>query len=156
MTDASRPRGIRNNNPGNLRPGPAWQGVAGIDADPPDPPYLRFVDPEHGIRALARTLIAYRDRHGIATLAGVFARWAPGDDGNDPAGYAAAVAARLGIAPDDRIDLHDAAVLEALAEAITRQENGAGAQPCYAPAVYARGVALALGADAAPAETGEG
>lgn len=149
----SLPRGIRNNNPGNLRPGPAWQGVAGLDTEPPDPPYLRFVDPEHGIRALARTLISYRERHGIDTLAGVFARWAPAGDGNDPDRYAAAVAQALGCDPAASIDLRDPAILAALAASITHQENGgavAGADSSwYAAETYRRGVALALG-DATP------
>lgn len=140
-----RPRGIRNNNPGNLRPGPAWQGIAGLDQDQPDPPYLRFIDPEHGVRAIARTLIAYQDLHGINTIAGVFQRWAPAGDHNDPASYAQAVASVLGVGLSDPIDLHRTAELAALASAITRQENGASAEPWYADAVYQRGVALALG-----------
>lgn len=147
---AALPRGIRNHNPGNLRPGPAWQGIAGLDRDPPDPPYLRFIDAEHGIRAIARTLMAYRDRHGIATLEAVFARWAPAGDGNDPRAYAAAVAAALGRDPGATIDLRDPAVLAALAAAITHQENG-GVEPWYDAATYARGVALALAGDAPPA-----
>ncbi len=152
---AALPRGIRNHNPGNLRPGPAWQGVVGLDTEPPDPPYLRFVDPEHGIRALARTLISYRERHGIDTLAGVFARWAPAGDGNDPERYAAAVAQALGCDPAAPVDLHDPAILAALAAAITHQENGvgagAGAESSWYPAeTYRRGVTLALG-DGAPA-----
>lgn len=149
------PRGIRNHNPGNLRPGPAWQGVAGLDTAPPDPPYLRFVDPEHGIRALARTLISYRERHGIDTLAGVFARWAPAGDGNDPAQYAAAVAQALGRDPAAPVDLRDPAILVALAAAITHQENGGAAtgvgSPWYPVETYRRGVALALDDSAAAA-----
>ena len=144
------PRGIRNNNPGNLRPGPSWLGVAGVDTAPPDPPYLRFVDPEHGIRALARTLISYTDHHGINTLAGVFARWAPASDGNDPDGYAVTVARELNWEVAAPIDLHDAAILAALAAAITCEENGhppgQGTNlSWYSSETYRRGVALALG-----------
>lgn len=147
---AALPRGIRNNNPGNLRPGPAWQGVAGLDTAPPDPPYLRFVDPEHGVRALARTLISYRERHGIDTLAAVFARWAPVGDGNDPDAYAAVVAQALGQDMATPIDLRDPVILAALAAAITHQENGGapgtGADGAWYPVeTYRRGVALALG-----------
>jgi hypothetical protein len=148
MSDAvSLPRGIRNNNPGNLRPGPAWAGIAGQDQEEPDPPYLQFIDPAHGIRAIARTLIAYHDLHGIKTVAGVFARWAPAGDNNDPDSYAAAVASALGVGVSDPIDLHDAGVLVALAQAITRQENGASETPWYEDAVFHQGVTLALGAE---------
>ena len=150
ITPTALPRGIRNNNPGNLRPGLPWQGIAGIDTAPPDPPYLRFIDPEHGIRALVRTLVSYGDHHGIDTLAGVFERWAPASDGNDPAGYAAAVAKALDREVGAPIDLYDPAILAALAAAITRQENGHGPgggsdSPWYSSQTYRRGVALALG-----------
>jgi len=146
MTDStSAPRGIRNNNPGNLRPGPTWAGIAGMDNDQPDPPYLKFIDPAHGIRAIARTLISYHDVHGINTVAGVFARWAPAGDNNDPDSYAHAVARALGVGVDDTIDLHNATTLTTLAQAITRQENGASADPWYADEVFHQGIALALG-----------
>jgi hypothetical protein len=154
------PRGIRNNNPGDLRPGLPWQGIAGIDTALPDPPYLRFVDPEHGIRALVRTLISYRDHHGIDTLAGVFARWAPAADGNDPDAYAASVASALDHPVGTSIDLHDPAILAALAAAITCQENGHASAQAAGPAwyrqeAYRRGVALALGDGPAPASTND-
>lgn len=140
------PRGIRNNNPGNLRPGgPTWLGVAGSDMDQPDPPYLRFVDPEHGIRAIAMTLRSYEDRHGIHTLDQVFARWAPAGDRNDPERYAAQVAAALGKAAGESIDLHDVVVLTAIAKAIVHQECGDNAgQPWYPDAQIKAGVALAF------------
>lgn len=139
------PRGIRNNNPGNLRPGPAWQGIAGLDTEQPDPPYLHFVDPEHGIRSLARTLMTYQERHGIHTLDGVFARWAPAGDRNDPERYAAQVAAVLGKAVGEDIDLHDADVLAAIAKAIVHQECGDNAGlPWYPDAQIKAGVALAF------------
>ncbi|HCQ3021998.1 TPA: hypothetical protein OHP99_004980, partial [Escherichia coli] len=53
------PRGIRNNNPGNLDKGSPWQGLA---ANPDEPRFCTFKDPVWGIRALAVTLITYHDK----------------------------------------------------------------------------------------------
>jgi hypothetical protein len=53
------PRGIRLNNPGNIKEAPGdktqWQGERATDDDPV---FEEFVSPEAGIRALARTLLA--------------------------------------------------------------------------------------------------
>ena len=66
------PRGIRNNNPGNIRwdpkSSPRWQY---LDTPPFDtdtvagkevPAFCRFVHPPGGIRNLARTLLTYQDK----------------------------------------------------------------------------------------------
>ena len=52
--DMSQPRGIRNNNPGNIEHnGTNWQGM---DNPPHDGRFIRFVTPQYGIRAMARVL----------------------------------------------------------------------------------------------------
>ena len=40
------PRGIRNNNPGNIRHGNDWQGIS---KEQPDPAFCTFVSPEYGL-----------------------------------------------------------------------------------------------------------
>src|SRR5882724_9398855 len=57
------PRGIRNNNPGNIRPGKDsdWDGLAPQKDDGEG--YLVFATPLMGLRALARTLMTYQDHH---------------------------------------------------------------------------------------------
>ena len=52
------PRGIRNNNPGNLDKGAPWQGLVNNSSEPR---FCTFKDPVWGIRALAVTLITYHD-----------------------------------------------------------------------------------------------
>ncbi|MFY7963203.1 MAG: hypothetical protein ACOVVK_24230, partial [Elsteraceae bacterium] len=97
MTDL--PRGIRNNNPGNLRPltRERWRGELPPDTGKtPDPrdemgSYSRFVSPEFGIRALIRDCRNKR-RRGLDTIAKIKAAFAPASDGNDVATYAASVA----------------------------------------------------------------
>ncbi len=131
------PRGIRNHNPGNLRrTADPWQGLSPVQSDAA---FFTFTSAVWGIRALARTLIAYQDRHGLDTIRGIVNRWAPPVENDTPA-YVAAVAARTGFAPDAPLDLHDARCLTPLVEAIIHHENG---RMPYAPAVIAKGLTLA-------------
>ncbi|MGQ0664382.1 MAG: structural protein P5 [Pseudomonadota bacterium] len=134
---AKSPRGIRNRNPGNLRrSADPWQGLADEQSDPH---FFVFREAKWGIRAIARTLIAYRDRHGAGTLARIAARWAPAAE-NDTRAYTAALARALGVPQTERIDVHDYAVMRALVEAIVRHENGV--QP-YTAAEIDAGLVLA-------------
>ncbi|ELY4103820.1 hypothetical protein [Cronobacter sakazakii] len=122
------PRGIRNNNPGNLDRGSPWQGLVN---NPSEPRFCTFKDPVWGIRALAVTLITYYDKRrakdgsSIDTIREVIERWAPPNE-NDTAAYIREVAKAVGVTPDMVIDLHDYDTLRPLVEAIIRHENGRG------------------------------
>ncbi|EIX4100636.1 hypothetical protein G9X50_20080 [Cronobacter sakazakii] len=122
------PRGIRNNNPGNLDRGSPWQGLVN---NPSEPRFCTFKDPVWGIRALAVTLITYHDKRrakdgsSIDTISEVIERWAPPNE-NDTAAYIREVAKAVGVTPDMVIDLHDYDTLRPLVEAIIRHENGRG------------------------------
>lgn len=118
------PRGIRNHNPGNLEHGAPWQGLdpAGRQKDAR---FAVFTAPAWGIRALARTLITYQDKHGIRTVSGAIYRWAPPLE-NKTAAYIASVCARVGVEPDDVLDFHDYHTSRAMVEAIIRHESGPG------------------------------
>ncbi len=133
----SLPRGIRNYNPGNLRrSADPWQGRA---AEQTDPEFFQFASAKWGIRALARTLIAYQDRVGLTTIKQMIGRWAPPNE-NDTGAYVRAVAASVGIGPGDKIDVHDYAVLHPLTLAIIRHENS---QQPYTDAEIDAGLVLA-------------
>ncbi len=133
----SLPRGIRNYNPGNLRrSADPWQGLA---AEQTDPEFFQFASAKWGIRALARTLIAYQDRVGLKTIKQMIGRWAPPNE-NDTGAYVRAVAASVGVGPDDEIDVHDYAILRPLTLAIIRHENG---QQPYTDAEIDAGLVLA-------------
>ncbi|MFT0533157.1 hypothetical protein ACMHYJ_10090 [Castellaniella hirudinis] len=119
---AKLPRGVRSNNPGNIRHGDPWQGLA---KKQPDPAFATFTSAAYGIRALARTLITYQDKHGLNTVRGIISRWAPPVENNTPA-YVNAVAKQVGVGPDAQIDVQQYKVLRPLAEAIIRHENGQG------------------------------
>lgn len=138
-------RGIRLNNPGCIRHGDPWQGLA---PEQIDPEFCAFIHPEWGIRAIARLLITYQDRHGLNTVRGIINRWAPptGMDSNgreyqqDTLAYADHVARRTGFGIDDPIDVHQHRYAKPLVKAIIQHENG---QQPYSRRVINRGLELA-------------
>lgn len=133
----SVPRGIRNNNPGNIRrSADPWQGLA---KDQNDDAFFQFAEPKWGIRALARVLISYQDKHGLRTVRAIISRWAPPVE-NKTSSYIDHVAHRLGVGADDPLDIHDYRVLRGLVEAIIAHENG---QQPYTDAQIDAGLVLA-------------
>lgn len=77
---ADDPRGIRNNNPGNIEEiGIPWQGRT---TDCQDQRFACFSSPEYGIRALTINLLSYHYVHGIDSLEGVVKRWMPSPENN--------------------------------------------------------------------------
>ena len=131
------PRGIRNHNPGNLRrSADPWQGLA---AQQTDLEFFQFVSPKWGIRALARTLITYQDKVGLRNIRQIIGRWAPPNE-NDTGAYVRTVAAAVGVGPEDRVNVHEYAVLRPLVLAIIKHENG---QQPYTDAEVDAGLVLA-------------
>ena len=121
MTNKTPARGIRNNNPGNLRrTDDPWQGLAKPQTDTE---FFVFQSPIYGIRALARTLIRYQDKHRLCTIRQIIGRWAPNTE-NNTAEYIESVAAYTGFTSDQTLDMHAYADLKPLVEAIIRHENG--------------------------------
>ena len=132
------PRGLRNNNPGNIRESPfdktQWIGERATDDDKA---FEEFETPEYGIRALAVILKNYRLKHGLTSIRGIITRWAPPSENNTTA-YINVVAAAVGKHPDVALDFsHD---LQPLITAIIRHENGK--QP-YSAETIAKGISLA-------------
>lgn len=120
------PRGIRNLNFGNLRPladGRPWTGQTGVDPDG----YAIFATPEDGANA-ARTNLQSYARQGINTPLAIAQRWAPAGDGkNDPKAYAGYLAGKLGVHPNDPVNMADPAVQQTLLRGIFDFENGPSA-----------------------------
>lgn len=127
-------RGIRNNNPGNIRRGTTnWRGMAATQTDAA---FLQFQSPEYGIRAMTKILRTYQSAYGLRTVAGIISRWAPPTE-NDTAAYIATVARAVGKAPDAPLTDAD---LVPLVTAIIKHENGI--QP-YPENLIRAGVAMA-------------
>ena len=139
------PRGIRNNNPGNVeRNKDRWLGMSADQSA--DSRFLVFDTPEAGIRALMRILINYQERHGIKTMREAINRWAPPAENNSSA-YVQHVSRLTGFDPDEPLDFLDREINVALARAIVRHENGEpsvyGRQEWYADDVYERAAVMA-------------
>jgi hypothetical protein len=115
------PRGVRLNNPTNIRHGrSAWRGMA---REQPDPDFVAYEEPLYGLRAAAVLLANYRRRYGIGTLGAVAARWAPADDHNDVLAYTATLARVSRYDADREIDLSNPSVLARVIPAIVVAEN---------------------------------
>lgn len=130
------PRGIRNNNPGNIEWGSSWQGLVPAGKRT-DSRFAQFTDAAYGIRALAVTLITYQDKRRasdgspIDTVFEAISRWAPPVENNTKA-YATEVAKAISKSTGRQIDMHDVLdfhdfdVMFGLVSGIIRHENGKG------------------------------
>lgn len=114
------PRGLRNNNPGNLRAGEDWKGEVGEDRDG----FVIFQDMSWGIRAMA-TLIMNDISRGYNTLSSLIGYWAPAEDHNPTSNYIASVASSTGLNPNQVIPL-ELATLAAIMRGMINFELGAG------------------------------
>lgn len=133
------PRGIRNNNPGNIdrQAGTKWQGMAKDQSS--DQRFVVFESPRYGIRAIAKVLTTYQAKHGLNTISEIINRWAPPVENNTNA-YADHVATLTGINKNAPIDVTDYEVAAPLVKAIITHENGC--QP-YDDATINEGLRLA-------------
>ncbi|HYD19296.1 MAG TPA: structural protein P5 [Patescibacteria group bacterium] len=135
------PRGIRNNNPGNIRLSPAkWRGQK---AEQHDTAFVEFESPLMGLRALMILLLTYHRKHGLDTVESIINRYAPPHE-NATDHYTHSVAKALGVRRREKIELGDENTLAGLARAIVRHENGAGAGEWYPAETYQQAARLAL------------
>lgn len=147
---ANIPRGVRNNNPGNIdyNPRNKWDGQLGLEIGVPKPRFARFDTLENGVRALAKLLLNYRGKDGmpgvgkpgIDTPLEFISRWAPSNE-NDTIAYATAIAKRLGVDVRDSINMADPKTLRSTVVGIIVHENGGNP---YSDAAIDEGIRRAL------------
>jgi len=95
------PLGLRQFNPGNIRPGAGFLGETGVGGG-----YAQFESPEYGLRALSRLLGTYGQKRGVNTLRGLVSRYAPKSDNPESfENYIKYMSDKLGVDPDEEIDL---------------------------------------------------
>ena len=116
-------RGMRNNNPGNLVANSWTAGLPGYKGS--DGRFAIFDTPEHGMAALDTNLTSYGSK-GLNTPLKIASTWAPAGDNNDPNSYGARIAKKLGVGPNDTVDMNDPKVRARIASAIAEVENGPG------------------------------
>lgn len=122
------PRGVRNNNPGNIRKSADdWQGLEPDDRQT-DPAFFRFTSAHFGIRAMARILLNYQSKRGLNTLRKLIDRWAPPVE-NNTSSYVNHVAAFAHVDPDAEINLRAPGLLAAIVTGMIIHENGGSFYP---------------------------
>ena len=117
--DEKLPRGLRNNNPLNIRLSTEhFQGeVSGKDKA-----FKRFVSMAYGYRAAMAILKTYYSRHGLNTIRKIIGRWAPANE-NSTESYIDAVALRTGIGENELIVFNKATITK-IVSAMSFVENG--------------------------------
>ncbi|BET96512.1 structural protein [Xenorhabdus taiwanensis] len=113
-------RGIRNNNPGNIRHGDQWQGLCSRQTDKS---FCQFIAPEYGIRAMLKILRNYVKLYGDNTIRQFISRWAPPNE-NDTESYITYVSQTVGVSSHAVIDVNDKSIMTALTKAMIQMENG--------------------------------
>lgn len=111
--DAHVPRGIRNNNPGNLR---AWGDTPRING------YAHFGTPAAGLAAMVENLQAQQSVHGLDTIAGIIGKWAPPSE-NNTAAYIADIVKQTGFGANQHLDLTDKKTVAPLVSGIIKHEG---------------------------------
>ncbi|SEA73995.1 hypothetical protein SAMN05216462_2419 [Xylanibacter ruminicola] len=126
------PRGIRNNNPLNIRRSKdQWKGLAEAQTDRA---FVQFKTLEYGWRAafylLTRT---YYHKYRLYTIRTIIRRWAPSNE-NDTNAYIANVSKLTGIDPDEPIGIPSESPTRwiALGAAMAIQENGSNSLDYFA------------------------
>lgn len=120
---SNAPRGIRNNNPGNIRFGDFAKAHGATTADKDG--FAVFPTMAAGEKAMQDLLQSYRGK-GIDTISGIVSRWAPSSE-NDTSAYIKDVSAKTGIGANQHLDMSQYAAVQ---RAIAMHENG----PAYARA----------------------
>lgn len=119
--DAFFPRGIRNFNPGNIENGSFARSQPGYVGS--DGRFAQFDTMDHGIDAQSALLHSYGNK-GLNTLNAIINRYAPSSDNNNTNAYASFVSKKMGVDPNQPLDMNDPNVRRNMAMAMGRFENG--------------------------------
>ena len=133
-------RSARNNNPGNIESNStAWVGKTGDDGR-----FVTYATPEHGVRAMGKTLETYQNKHGLTTVNDMINRWAPPNE-NNTSNYTNFVAERMGVDPNSPVDLSaNPELAEKMVSAMIRMEGGAEAEEYFSDSI-STGLGMAYG-----------
>ncbi|HGJ5882146.1 lytic transglycosylase catalytic [Arsenophonus sp.] len=112
------PRGIRNNNPGNLN----FVGQRGAVRESLNGRFAKFNTAFEGLQALSSQLNRYAER-GLNTVEKIISTWAPASENNTRA-YIDKISGKLGVSPDTVLNLSNPAVMTSLMSGIVEHENG--------------------------------
>lgn len=125
MIKVSTPRGIRNNNPLNIRKGNSWQGERRVQTDAQ---FEQFESMQYGIRAGFKILRNYMSGYGgrvkpLVTVHDIISRWAPASE-NDTCRYIYSVCRMTGLHEYEKISYAERSKMISLVDAMIRLECG--------------------------------
>lgn len=138
MTETKKvPRGIRNNNPLNIRKGNNWQGERHPQTDPA---FEEFTSMQYGIRAGFKLIRNYMSGFNgltkkINTIEGIIKRWAPSNENNTRA-YIQAVSTWTGIPSRQKLSFQQRNYMVAIVDAMIRVECGQGVDKAIIESAY--------------------
>lgn len=120
MDKPNIPRGLRNNNPLNIkRSSQVFQGESSYNTDPT---FKRFSNPVMGYRAAFCIIRTYVQLRSCRTFREVLFRWCP--DEEVCVSYLDFVCKRVGVAPEHLVSLFDREEMVSLVSAMSQFENG--------------------------------
>ena len=125
MAEKVIPRGIRNNNPLNIRKGSKWKGERATQTDPA---FEEFISMEYGVRAVFIILRKYMSGYNgltekFNTIEKIIKRWAPPSENNSRA-YIEAVSKWTGIPSTQRLAFSQRNYMVAIVDAMVKVECG--------------------------------
>lgn len=123
MNTPRLPRGVRNNNPLNIRyvKKNNWEGRRHTKFDEY---FEEFVVMYYGYRAAFILLNKYMNLYNLNCIYDVVSRWAPTSDGNDVVSYAKRVSAKINVPIFKKIEWTDWRLMVRMARAMAEVENG--------------------------------
>ena len=114
-------RGLRNNNPLNIRHGKSqWVGMREKQTDKS---FVQFTERVYGYRA-AFVLIRNYIAKGRDTIWKIITKWAPSSDGNNTQSYIDFVSRTTGIHPNHTLDFHDRNSMVSIVRSMAQMESG--------------------------------
>ena len=114
-------RGIRNNNPLNIRHGKSqWVGMA---KEQTDRAFVQFTERKYGYRAAFVLLKNYINKYEANTVTKIVERWAPAKDGNDTKGYIGFVCHTTGIGKHQPLCFEDKAMMVEIVRSMAQMES---------------------------------
>lgn len=114
------PRGIRNNNPLNIRIGNDWKGEKLPNTDGS---FEQFTEMKYGLRAGFIILRNYINKYGLNTIKEIIKRWAPSTENNTKA-YIRMVCKLTGFESTTPISAANCCQMIPLVQAMCIVENG--------------------------------
>ena len=121
IIDVDLPRGLRMNNPGNIRISSTKRKGEVIPSA--DKSFKQFESMSYGYRSMLKLIRNYKIFQGLDTIETIINRWAPPNE-NNTGNYKSFVVKDTGIQPTTKINPYVEEPMLRIAAAITKMENG--------------------------------